>query len=258
MNNSAARTPRISPQQAGYNIIEEAMHRLSNRQTAPAAACAIPPLNLQNLGIQRFDLPPSSWGARVKVTNEGVQRRRFPVISRSPLDAITRTPTGTGTHACNTSAHIPECVNFDQEAACTLLMMKVDGHTPRREKSSKVSIRHPNVQKLIDQERFMVEQEVYLEADRAYLEEEARRRRFMTPAVAGRSILAVSSINSRSLGTADRRRRIRHGMPSAISFGAMPRLHSFAVRPGNRLHGLPAGAVRSTKHMRVPRGAGAL
>ena len=248
MSNSAARTPR--------NVIDEAMHRLSNRQTAPAAACAISPLTLQNLGIQRFDLPPSSWGARVKVTNEGVQRRRFPVISRSPLDAITRTPTGT--HACNTSAHIPECVNFDQEAACTLLMMKVDGHTPRREKSSKVSIRHPNVQYLIDQERFLVEQEVYLEADRAYLEEEARRRRFMTPAVPGRSILAVSSINSRSLGTADRRRRSRHGMPSAVSFGAMPRLHSFAVRPGNRLHGLPAGAVRSTKHMRVPRGPGAL
>jgi hypothetical protein len=218
MNNSAARTPRSSPQQAGYNIIDEAMHRLSNRQTAPAPACAIPLLNLQNLGIQRFDLPPSSWGARVtsKVTNEGVQRRRLPVISRSPLDAITRTPTGT--HACNTSAHIPECANFDQEAACTLLMMKVEGHTPRREKSSKVSIRHPNVQYLIDQERFLVEQEVYLEADRAYLEEEARRRRFMTPAVPGRSILAVSSINSRSLGTADRRRRSRHGMPSAVSF----------------------------------------
>lgn len=256
MNNST-RTSRSS--QADCNIIDEATHP-DNRQTAPAAACSIPPLNLPYLGVRRVDVPPSSWGAHVEITNECVQRQRLPVLSSSPLEATTCTHAGT--HACNTSSPIPEGVSFDQEAACTLLTMKNDGISAR-EKNSKVSMRHPDVQYLIDQERFLAEQEVYMEAHARRCRLSAFRTR--APVVPGRSILAVSSTNSRSSDTADRfhaniQRRSRHGMPYAVSFGATPLLHCFAVRPGNRLHGLPVGAIRSTKHMHVhvPRGAGAL
>jgi hypothetical protein len=217
-------------------IIDEAMNRCNQRQKASAApVCSkLPPAH--HLGVQRGGAQLDSTSQLEETVPREHERRRLPVISRSQLNSMTNTGP-----------------SVDHEAARTLLTVKIDGNAVW-ERSC-----------LINQERTLAAQEVYLEA----LGLQARRHRIPAirkrpPAAPGRrSILAVSSTRSHSLDPAARRhanfqRRKRHGRPATISFGASPFVHHVGVHPGNRLHGLPAGAIRSSKHQPRCSGLGAL
>lgn len=183
-----------------------------NRQSAPA--CSIPPL-----GHQSGDLQPSGQAHRVEreVTSER-ELRRLPVISRS-----VHANCATVTYARDTSPAVSAGARLDRITAHALLMMRSGTDT---------SIA-PGL--------------------------EVRLRRLsatgtQTPAVPSRSILGVSSTRRCNFSDAARRhaniqRRRRQGLPLSVSFQSEPVVHTFDVRPGNRLHGLPQGAIRSTKRL---------
>lgn len=228
-------------------IINEAMHRCKRNQRLPGSApvCSILPPTLQ-VGVQRGDGQLCGFSHPKETVTCEFERRRLPVISSTQLNSMTDTGT------CSTSSSIVAASRFDHYAARCLLTMKIDGDTV----GERVC--------LTNKENTVAAQEVYSEA----LGLEARRHRTSAirtrPCAApGRSILAVSSTRSRNFDLAVRRRtndqrRKRQGMPATVSFGAFPLVHQVDVHPGNRLRGLPAGAIRSTKHLPRRIGLGAL
>lgn len=199
------------------------------------------------VGIQRGDVQPSGQpiGQATHVEATFPASGRFPVICRSGLNSMT-TANGPATSTL-TSVE----ARAKSEAERTLVTIRTDSNIEwgKKKRSS-------------DERASSAEHEVYLEA--LGLDAQCRPSAIRTkPSVKpGPSVLVVPATGTRphSLGSGARhhaniRRRRRHGMPVAVSFRPVPVVYSFQVQAGNRLHGLPMGAIRSTKHTQLRVGA---
>lgn len=224
------------------SIIDEAMHRFNSRKlpagSEPAAptASSMPPLS--SLGILPIDMQ-IGVSEYAKVEDSPRERSRLP-----PLICMS------ATRASSTSPPVAVVANPVPRVAIPRLPIEVGATATWRERTQ-----------LPQQEIKLEDQEAQLQAlgPDALLSRRSsasRRQRVVSAsAEPKRSILAVSIARPRDLSHAARRharvqRRKQQGTPRTISFALVPRVQKFEVVSGNRLHGLPAGAIRSTNHLR--------